>query len=405
MSWRDQLRPGSFRGVAFKTREHTHEGGRRGEEHEFPLRDEPYFEDLGRRAKRWSFEALILGPDYFADRDAFLKALEAKGAGTLVHPYLGTFQVVCTDWSVTETTEEGGMASFQLQFAEPGVLLPADGEADTSEAATSAADDAQAAASTRFADSYSVAGVPAFVEEEGVELVDQLADSIGSAAQLLGGQGTSLRTFDVALAALPASAVALVRAPADLAAAVVGIFRALSQLGATPAQRFSATRRVLDESLTLPNVIGDTPARLQQRDNQDAWTRLVATVAIAEGVRIATDMTFASYDEAIAARDSFAEQIDAYSLGLGTFYADDDFETVEQLRRVMVRDITARGGSLARLYDYTPATTEPALVIAQRLGGDPDTLLADADELVARNRIAHPGFVTGGQPLEVRSNG
>jgi len=43
----------------------------------------------------------------------------------------------------------------------------------------------------------------------------------------------------------------------------------------------------------------------------------------------------------------------------------------------------------------------PAIVLAYRLYGDAER----ADEIVARNRVRHPGFVPGGQPLEVLSNG
>jgi len=63
----------------------------------------------------------------------------------------------------------------------------------------------------------------------------------------------------------------------------------------------------------------------------------------------------------------------------------------------VIQDVTARGGSLAHLYAYTPAQTEPALVIAQRLYGDPTR----AGEIVARNAVIHPLFVPGGQALEV----
>ncbi|PTS90230.1 hypothetical protein DBR17_01670, partial [Sphingomonas sp. HMWF008] len=50
---------------------------------------------------------------------------------------------------------------------------------------------------------------------------------------------------------------------------------------------------------------------------------------------------------------------------------------------------------------YTPATTEPALVIAARLYADPAQAEIRAAEIVARNRVVHPGFVPGGVALQV----
>ncbi len=59
-----------------------------------------------------------------------------------------------------------------------------------------------------------------------------------------------------------------------------------------------------------------------------------------------------------------------------------------------------RGADLARIVSSTPARTEPALLIAHRLYGD----ASRADEIIARNKIAHPLFVPGGTPLEVLSD-
>jgi hypothetical protein len=60
----------------------------------------------------------------------------------------------------------------------------------------------------------------------------------------------------------------------------------------------------------------------------------------------------------------------------------------------MVRDITARGATLARLFSYTPKATEPALVIANRIYGTVD-IEARTAEIVSRNKVRHPGFCAG----------
>ena len=49
----ENLRPASFRGVAFEVESHSESGGRRIELHEYPLRDTPYAEDLGKKAGKW----------------------------------------------------------------------------------------------------------------------------------------------------------------------------------------------------------------------------------------------------------------------------------------------------------------------------------------------------------------
>src|SRR5579884_3633090 len=123
MAWQSNLRPASFRGVAFLWDGHELAGGRRLAEFEFPLRDQPFLEDLGRRLRRYSLIGYVLGDDYFAQRDALLQALEQQDtAGTLVHPYLGTVQVRPLDFRLRESQAEGRLARFQMEFVEDGPL-------------------------------------------------------------------------------------------------------------------------------------------------------------------------------------------------------------------------------------------------------------------------------------------
>src|SRR5690349_9842319 len=120
MAWQDKLRKASFRGVPFQV--DTSEGtfGRRGVVHEYPLRDTPFVEDLGRRARSLSVEGFVLGSDYMAARDALLAALERRGPGTLVHPYLGELVVSVQEVKLRESTAEGGLARFGITFLESG---------------------------------------------------------------------------------------------------------------------------------------------------------------------------------------------------------------------------------------------------------------------------------------------
>lgn len=404
MSWRDQLRPGSWRGAAFMVKDHTAEGGRRGELHEFPEREQPWFEDLGGKAKRWSIEAVVVGKGYMAERDALLAACGVAGAGTLVHPFLGMLSVVCETYSLRETTEEGGAAFFSFEFSEAGAILPAEAGADTGDLVAAAADEARAAAPAEFAAEFSVIRWPAWVEGGAVDLVHQLTGAAVTAGLLLGGSGSVLRAFEVGLSILPAGALSLVRAPLALGQAVSGLIGAVAGLGGVHGRRIAALRGIAAAAHAAPTVIGDTPARTAQRANQTAFQKLVTVLVAAELVDEAASIEFASYDEAVTLREQLADELDVAAIALADAGDDAGAATLDRLRLVMVRDITARGGSLARLYDYRPARTEPALVIAHRLYGDPETVVAQAEDIVARNHVAHPLFVAGGSPLEVRTN-
>jgi len=132
MAWRDNLVPASFRGVRFGIDGHESPiAGRRVQTHEYPGRDEPFTEDLGKRTKRYSFDAWVLGDDYADQRDRLIEACDMAGPGELTHPYLGTRQVVCTACDVTERTREGGMARFSLAFTDAGMNQYPTGRSDT----------------------------------------------------------------------------------------------------------------------------------------------------------------------------------------------------------------------------------------------------------------------------------
>ncbi|KPY33614.1 MULTISPECIES: DNA circularization protein [Pseudomonas syringae group] len=115
-TWRDSLLPASFRGVGFFISSTAVPIGRKGQLHEFPQRDEPYFESLGKQSQVHTVTAFIVGPDCFEQRDKLLQALEASGAGELVHPWLGRMQVQVGECDMTHSLAEGGIVRLNLKF-------------------------------------------------------------------------------------------------------------------------------------------------------------------------------------------------------------------------------------------------------------------------------------------------
>ncbi|HGW7256049.1 TPA: DNA circularization N-terminal domain-containing protein, partial [Escherichia coli] len=97
--WREKLLEASFRGVPFKVEEESAGTGRRVETHEYPNRDKPYTEDLGKVTFRPSITAYVVGDDCFDQRDRLIDALNKPGPGTLVHPTYGEMKV-CVDGEV-----------------------------------------------------------------------------------------------------------------------------------------------------------------------------------------------------------------------------------------------------------------------------------------------------------------
>lgn len=399
VTWRDKLLAGSWRGVPFATERHDMTGGRRVVVHEFPQRDEPFAEDMGRAVRRWSIDCLIVGPDYMTGRDALIAALEAPGAGTLVHPYVGQQTCLAEQYSLSESSDQGGMARFSLSFTEAGRLLAADQTADSNAAASATAAAVTNAAPAVFTDRFSVASLPGFVEDGAAGLVHEFVGSSRFIGGMLGGAGKLLRTYQQGLD-MANGAIALVRQPVVLALSVKSMIGALGQLGQLPLVRLRGLVRMIDDATRFRDVLGSTPARQAERANRVAFVELVQSLAAAELVRTSATMGFASYGEATRVRDWLADQIDALALTAYNAGEDASGARYDQLRLAMIRDVTDRGASLARLRSVTPLVTEPALVIANRLFG-PAGIEATAADIVNRNAIRHPGFVPGRVAIDV----
>lgn len=396
---------GSFRGVPFRTEEQETTGGRRGALHEFPQADKPVWEDLGRGARHYHIDCHITGTDYPAGADALADALDEAGAGTLVHPWLGAMQVAVPEggWSRRDSTIDGGIAWFSIDFVESGLPVPATATTDTQALAQAAADDAAAAVPESMADGFSLEGATAFVEEAADSLAKGLASAVAIQAGLQGGIGSALSALESQIGLL-GDAGALLRDPLALGTEIVGLVQMVGTVarGMGAADGGAASfRALMGWGADLPEVPGDTPARASQRANQAAMVQAVNLAASSELVRALAATDYASWNEAMAARDDAADRIDALALRQADAGDDAGTASYDALRQAAIVDLTARGGPLARMRSHVPAITEPALAIAQRLYGDPSTLEARTADIVARNRVRHPGFVPGGVALDV----
>lgn len=385
---------GSFRGLPFVTLDHEHAGGRRIAVHEFPQSEDPVLEDLGKKAGRFSLNCHIRGQGYIARAKAFGEALNAQGVGSLIHPWLGAMQVGVDAFTRNDSTSEGGQTVFSIDFLESGLPSPAQPATDTQAVAKSAAADATDRAQSAAVKKFTVAGTAAFVEQAARDLAKGLAVAASIRAGLASGGGFALTAFQKAADLVGAGD--LVRDPIALAGAVVELVMLVGPVGGAIDDWFA----LLDFGSDLADVESSTPARAQQADNQAAFVQLVNLAAGAQLVVAVADREFDSYAQAVALRDRAADRLDALARRQADLRDDDGADAFDLLRRALVADITARGGSLVRLQDYVPAVTEPAIVIAHRLYGAAD-LDAQVDALVARNAVQHPGFVPGGRALQV----
>lgn len=416
----ENLRPASFRGVAFEVGSHSESGGRRVELHEYPLRDTPYAEDLGKKAGKWQIEAfLVNGKSGYAERrDKLREALNASGPGTLIHPYLGELSVSVDGYSLKETTREGGYCTFSISFVEAGQPVEPDVEKDTAANVLDKAEAAKEAATAGFLDEY-------------MPLLEDLEGLAGKVPALLSEATAFLGTPLSILSRAQSAASSVLALPDRLASRILGYLGTIRQLGgiATSGLKMNALTALLGKksagtasswlvtsngviagivgetswpqagggsigggtpSPETPGVVASTVANRAETPLID----LIAAGAVIEAAIESADADYGTADEALASRDAVIDAIDEVQRAN---CSDAVFTALSELAVAVNEDLTTRGAELPKLGSATLFMSMPALAASYRLYGD----VGQADAIVARNRIRHPGRVPGGVPLEV----
>lgn len=417
MSWRDRYRTASFRGVEFYVEAHTADLGRRLTTHEYPGRDESYTEDLGRRTGEYRVEGYYVGDDYDLERDRLVAVCLQPGPAELVHPYLGSLEVICADVSVSENNKELRTCRISMLFIEAGVpKYPGAGE-DAVRSVTGAAAGVVEAAEAGFLDRFATAGLPSFVGQAAAVLTGGLAGLLEqlpinplAAAQTVAG-------FFAQVGQLRIDALSLVASPGELAARVIGILTAVRDVYGT---RAPAVLSAVRQAYPVPPAAASTatPARRQEAENETAFAALVREVVIAEHASAAviaaeesaaaiaeaansgmgaaaSGAVFQTRNDALAVRDELTEAIDAEMESPGL--PDPAYVALAALRAKVVAGLPSPDLRLPRVAVITPPATVPSLVLAYRIYAN----AGRAAEIAERNRAPHPGFLPGGQPLEV----
>jgi prophage DNA circulation protein len=121
--WRKAFRPAWFRGAFFHVDTDARAGGRRVALHQYPKRNLPYAEDMGRTAFAITVQGYLIGPNYLDDMDILIGCLEDDGPGLLSLPLpynLQDVMVMVQGYSVTTSREKGGYCAVEMAFVEYG---------------------------------------------------------------------------------------------------------------------------------------------------------------------------------------------------------------------------------------------------------------------------------------------
>lgn len=391
MTWRDRLRVASFRGVEFFVDEVEGEHGRKLARHDYVLRDLPWHEDLGRKARGFRVDGYVLGDDYDEQLERLVRACEEAGPGVLVHPRRGELYVVCETVRTRDSRRDGRIAVFSATFVEAGELaFPTVGK-DPLGAVDAAGAQLAGASTSGYEDALTTRNVPAFVQDAAAQEFRRAVDILEKLG--LRGPTAAVRALLDRASTLADEYLARLAQPSPLAAEV---FDLIADVQEAAGSRLAA----LDAYLSMAHLRsiargGTGPIARATQGNADATVVLVRVAALRGAASSAAGATFTTYDDAVRARDRILEELDALELEVD----DATLQALARLRAEIVQAVPPQGTDLPRLDRVEPPTEEPSLVLAYALYRD----ASRESEIVARNRVRHPGFLAAGVELEVLS--
>jgi prophage DNA circulation protein len=439
MSWRDRLQPASFRGVPFFVLTDDAEFGRRQVTHTAALVDVPTLEDLGRAADIFQIEGYLVGEDYDLTMQELIKAIrDTPGEGRLVHPRYGEKSVGASGFRIRHDSKEGRVCRFTVTFGEAGELSQPTESTDGPNVLAGRADAISEVSQESFVDRFVTDGFPQYVRDSAAGTLTSLGEYLaeptafasstysdvagvfskvnGYAAGAIDFVSDNVAEYTQSVGGFLGDINELVSSPGDLASRVTGIIRSIrGTFGLSSGSILSGILSLFPRSSSSrdPYTSGNSPdnppdpvpipapvtaSRAQVAQNHEAITQLVRQTVAAELGVVAASQEYETLDDAIEVREVVAEVID---MEAEVASSDAVYEHLTLERSEVMQNIPSADQSSERIVPYTIPAVLPALVVAQTLYDD----AGRAAQIVTRNPIRHPGFINGGQTLQVLSDG
>ena len=415
MSWRDNLLPASLNGVPFLVKSVGNTLGRRTEVHEFPGRDDPFSEDLGRMAQKYQVSAFLIGENYASDRENLIAVLESNPGPTgltFIHPYRGAFTVkVLGEARIKESDDQGRFAQIDFTLVESGLAFPQVPIDTPAKIAFIAADLRDKLGGTRF---NLLAAIGAVLKSVANGLnaagaaIRKINGKIAGALNLVDNISAAIDAFVDAIDTLLSTPDLIMGELTQLLNSVMGLVDTFVDLIPTfevdvaEPDFVSITLDAIEDAFSFVTeadaIPTPTPQSEQEIEAHAVITKVFKAASLASGTEQLAKLELDSADQANSIVSNLAEKFDEV---LEEPFETDIQESMVALKAAMVEHFTTAAQDLPALTTTKINYSEPALVLAYRLYAQ-STL---DEDIIKRNKIRHPTFVPAGVDLEVLSSG
>jgi prophage DNA circulation protein len=396
--WSRRLRPATFRGVPFKIDSHDFGAGRKIVSHETTGDEITFAEDMGRKTQSFRIDGFVIGDDVFRLRDNLIKALEKEGEGELVHPYLGIKQVKVVGFNVAESSSDGRVANFTIEFVEAGKANFPVSIFDVVTDFFDTANDAIDAVNAGLEAVYRIAGFPSFVLDEAEVTLRNAFGVVKTAISKVRSIPSEKAKFDKRIQDLrddarniASNASTLSKEVSGLIVDMDGIIQDLETTDAIDIESGNDDRLTVYSALTsfeagFTPITTGIPSALQVDANKWAMIkhiRQTATIALAGSAII---KSYPTLDDATQQKEKLIDLIEAI---LDTDIDDVIYQAFSDLKGFIIKAIPNDTASLQNEVELNITGIETSLTAVYDLTG---SIKTEAD-FIKRNKIVNPSLL------------
>ena len=417
------IRTASFREVEFHVADTDVTGGRRVVKHEFPQRDIPFTEDLGRKAKSFNVSGFVTGKNYQFQRDKLIEALDKEGTGILIHPIHGEIKVQCENYSYKDSWSDHGKSTFTMTFAETQdtelVLVTEPPETAVDKAAAElegmVGDIFGANFLTNLSALYDSAVAVVGAVVSAVSTVMNIATSVLNFADDISRSVLDMQYGYQSAMQIPGKLKNRLTSPHKrLQEANRQNRRSNSQVSAlrfgTTNNKFASQTavRIFNALIkhqaeiteqTKSNNLRNTARQIQDAKNKNAVNILLSTYNTTTAINTAMEMKFDTLANASIVRNKLFAMLDNLVAQSENFdNTDEYYQKIKDLKIKIALAIPPAGATLNDIQQLSTEFDTCGLVAVFEKYG----YLGDIEnDFIDRNGIRHPGLISAGSGLEV----
>ena len=394
MGWQDKLQIASINGIEFFTNTKESEHGRRISLHTYPNKNIPYTEDFGRKTRVYSIRGYFVGDEYNSQMERLINEIEKKATPDnplkFVHPNYGELNVICKNFRSSENKSNGRMISFTLDLLEIGDYDFPDENINYTFETQGDKELLIDNIKQEFISDYKI-------ETKPLKLMENVSNNLDSAInniQNIKKSVSSVGDFQRKIKSIISNASSIVFDAKSLSNTLTDILTFGTDLNGDGEYSLSeeTSDKLLNEYLKLSeyniNSISNTDPSIK-------IGKLIKTSSIILSASIATVKKYNSITEAEETINIINNKIN--NIMIDPNLSNKTFNLLYELKTNMNKAITNQFINLSRLVNYTPNSTSTLINIVYDLYGN----LNRYDDILIRNRVEHPGFIKGGESLEV----